>query len=81
MCCVKEGWPNQCSDDLQDYKKMDDSLSTEHGCLFYGSRVVITAIPQEQVLHLVHVGHFEMQRMKQLVRYSVNWLRINQDIK
>ena len=25
MRCVKEGWSNQCSDELQDYKKLDDS--------------------------------------------------------
>ena len=31
--CVKEGWPNQFSDKLQDYKKLDDSLSIEHDCL------------------------------------------------
>ena len=37
MRYVKGGWPNQCSDELQDYKKLDESLSTEHGCLFYGS--------------------------------------------
>ena len=35
---AKEGWPNQCLDKLQDYKKLDDSLSTEHGCLFDESR-------------------------------------------
>ena len=39
MHCVKEGWPNQCSEELQDYKKLENSLSTEHGFLFYGSRV------------------------------------------
>ena len=49
MHCTKEGWPNQRSDELQDYKKLDDSLSTEHGCLFYGSRVVIPASLQDQV--------------------------------
>ena len=38
MCCVKEGWPNQGSNKLQDYKKLDDSVFTEHGCLIYGSR-------------------------------------------
>ena len=49
--CVKEGWLNQCSDELLDYKKLDDSLLTEHGCLyiFYGSRVVIPASLQYQV--------------------------------
>ena len=57
--CVKECWPNQCSHKLQGYKKLDTSLSTEYGCLFYGLRVVIPASLQDQVLKLVHVGHFE----------------------
>ena len=50
-----EGWPNQCSDELQDYTKLDDSLSTEHGCLFYGLRVVIPASLQDLVLDLLHL--------------------------
>ena len=28
MCCVKEGSPNQCSEELQECKKLDDSIST-----------------------------------------------------
>ena len=65
MRCVKEGWPNQCSDELQDYKKLDDSLPAEHGCLFYELRVVIPANLQDHMLDLLHlhVGHFGMQRM------------------
>ena len=81
MHCVKEGWPNQCSDELQDYKKLDDSLSTEHGCLFYGSMVVILASLQNQLLDLLHLEHFGMQRMKQLARCAVCWPRIDQDIE
>ena len=42
MRCVNKGWPNQCSDELRNYKELDDSRSTEHGCLFYESRVVHT---------------------------------------
>ena len=53
MRCVKEGWPNQCSDELQNYKKLEASLSSEHGCLFHGSRVVIPASLQEKVLQLL----------------------------
>ena len=81
MCCVKEGWPNQGSDELQDYEKLDDSLSTEHGYLFYGSRVVIPASLQDQVLDLLHFGHFGIQRIKQLARSAVYRLRNDQDIE
>ena len=78
---VKQCWQNQCSDVLQDYKKLDGSLSNEHGCLVYGSRVVILASLQDQVLDLMHLGHFGMQRMKELARSSVYWLRIDQNIE
>ena len=60
MCCVKGGRPNRCSDELQDYKRLDDLLSTEHGCRFYGSRAVILARLQDQVLPLLHSGHLGM---------------------
>ena len=36
MHYVKEGWPDQCSAELQDYKKLDVLLSTELCCLFNG---------------------------------------------
>ena len=49
MHCVKERWPNQCSDEFQDYKKLNSSLSTDHGNLFYRSRVVIPVSLQNQV--------------------------------
>ena len=31
MRCVKEGWPNQCLDELQSYMKLKALQSTEHG--------------------------------------------------
>ena len=80
MCCVKEGCPNHCSDELQNYKKLDDSFSMEHGCLFYGSRVVVPASLQDQVLDLLHLGHFGIPRMKQLIMSAVYWPRIDLDI-
>ena len=64
MHCVKERWPKQCSDKLQDYNKLDDSPYTEHGCVFYGSRVVIPASVQNQVLQF------------QLAKSAVCWSRI-----
>ena len=81
MRSVRECWPSQCSDELQDYKKLDDSLLTEHGCLFYGSGVVIPASLQDQVLDLMHLGLDGMQRMKHLARSALYLPRINQDIE
>ena len=56
------------------------SLSTANGCLLYGSRVVIPPSLRPQVLQLLHLGHFGMQRMKQLARTAVYWPRIDADI-
>ena len=61
MRFVKEGW-------LKDFKKLENSLSTENGCVFY-------------ILKLLHLGHFGMQRMKQLARSTVYSPRIDFDIE
>ena len=43
------------------FKKIQDSLSTVDGCLFYGARVVVPVTLQKQVLQILHLGHFGMQ--------------------
>lgn len=78
---IKEGWPNSLPEEVRQYKKLEDSLLTDSGCIFYGSRLVIPAKLQRQVLDLLHLGHFGMQRMKQLARSVVYWPRIDDDIE
>ena len=56
------------------------SVSTLHGCLLHGTRVVIPPSLQPQVLELLHLGHFGIQQMKQLARTAVYWPRIDTDI-
>ena len=78
MRYTREGWPlgnqgNEMNSQEEDYsiatfKKVRDSLSTSEGCLFYGARVVIPINLQRQVLEILHLGHFGMQRMKQIAR-------------
>ena len=87
ICYTREGWPLKanCGEILRDYsiedfRKLSDSLSTAHGCLLYGSRVVIPPTLQSQVLQLLHLGHFGIQRMKQLAQTVVYWPRIGSDI-
>lgn len=66
---------------IEAFQKLAISLSTAaHGCLRYGSRVVIPTSVRPQVLHLLHLGHFRMQRMKQLAQTEVYWLGIDADI-
>ena len=78
---VKEGWPHAFSEELKDFKKLENSLSTENGCVFYGLRVIIPSTLRNHILKLLHLGHFGMQRMKQLARSTVYWPRIDFDIE
>ncbi len=85
---TREGWPPKSHADednkqgysVDDFRRIKDSLSTIHGCLVHGARIVIPASLQPQVLQLLHSGHFGMQRMKQLARTAVYWPRIDNDI-
>ena len=81
MQFVKEGWPHAFSEELKDFKKLENSLSTENGCVFYGLRVIIPSTLRNHILKLLHLGHFGMQRMKQLARSTVHWPRIDFDIE
>ena len=81
MRFVKEGWPHAFSEELKDFKKLENSLSTKNGCVFYGLRVIIPSTLRNHILKLLHLGHFGMQRMKQLARSTVYWPRIDFDIE
>ena len=88
MLYVREGWPSKSHTDdastdgysVNDFRKMNSSLSVVHGCLLHGTRIVIPASLKSQVLQLLHIGHFGMQRMKQLARTAVYWPGIDNDI-
>ena len=69
---VHEGWPQKIdSTDVQEFKKYAASLSVTNDCLIDGNRVVISEPMQPQILDILHLGHFGMQRMKQLARSAV----------
>ena len=84
MRYVREGWPSknaETNDKVTTFRKLSDSLSTCHGCLIHGSRVVILQSLQSKVLDLLHLGHFGMERMKQLARTAVCWPGIDAAIE
>ena len=79
---LKEGWPViSVPEDVKHYKHLEDSLTVSYGCLFFGSRIVIPESVRSKVLDLLHLGHFGMQRMKQLARSVVYWPHIDKDIE
>ena len=81
MRFVKEGLPNAFSEDLKDFKKMENLLSTKTVTFFYSIRVIIPSSLRNHILQLLHLGHFGMQRMKQPARSTVYWPRIDLNIK
>nr|KAG5699460.1 hypothetical protein BaRGS_016306 [Batillaria attramentaria] len=84
MRYVREGWPlkhAEINEEVRKFQKLSDSLSTCHGCLIYGTRVVIPQSLQPKILDLLHIGHFGMERMKQLARTAVYWPGIDAAIE
>ena len=71
MRYMKDGWPLSMAEEVHHFKKLADSLLTEGGCLLYGARIVIPRRIQSQILTLLHLGHFGINRMKQLARSVV----------
>ena len=82
MRYVKEGWPYKMNADnpAGKFRKLSESLSTCHGCLLYGSRLVIPSSLRQGILQILHTSHLGMQRMKQLARTAVFWPGIDNDI-
>ena len=79
---VREGWPQKIdSPDVQEFKKYAASLSVTDDFLINGNRVVIPEAMQPQILDILHLGHFGMQRMKQLARSAVYWPHIDSQIE
>ena len=79
---VREGWPQKIdTPDVQAFKKYAASLSVTDDCLINGNRVVIPEAMQPQTLDILHLGHFGMQRMKQLARSAVYWPHIDSQIE
>ncbi|XP_065062450.1 uncharacterized protein K02A2.6-like [Rhopilema esculentum] len=84
MRFIREGWQPKKNDEgteMHRFRQVATLLSICNGCLVHGWRVVIPASMRRNVLGLLHLGHFGMQRMKQLARTAVYWPNIDEDIE
>ena len=66
---------------MRDYWTYRDELSILDSLVLKGSRIVIPNQCRDELLELLHEGHFRIDRTKLQARDSVYWPSINKDIE
>ena len=75
------GWPRTVDAALTPYASRRSELTTEQGCVLWGTRVIIPLVLQEMVRKELHETHSGSTRMKMLARSYVWWPHMDSQIE
>ena len=75
------GWPTVLDPTFAPFKSKRDELTTQQGCILWGTRVVVPSSLQDKVLQELHDTHPGMSRMKAFARSYVWWPNIDSHIE
>ena len=79
---VQSRWPDECGhEELKPYWSRRTELSTQQGCLLWGSRVVVPSSLRESMPKELHDTHPGVSRMKSLGRMFVWWPGFDQQVE
>ena len=79
---VLGGWPQKgMSDVLKPFYQRRNQLSTDQGCLLWGTRVIILDSLRSHLLKELHYTHLRIVKMKLLAHSYMWWLGLDHDIE
>ena len=81
---IGNGWPTNTEEiepNLKPYFYRKDELSSEQGCILWGSRVIIPEKGREAMLRDIHREHLGSTKMKQLARSYFWWPKLDEEIE
>ena len=75
------GWPSVVDPAVAPFKSKRNELTTQQGCILWGTRVVVPSSLEEKVLQELHDSHPGISRMKALARSYIWWPNIASHIE
>ncbi len=78
---IQLGWPASVGPNLQPFWFRRTELSTQDGCILWGSRIVIPPPGRQRLLQELHDRHAGMSRMKSLARSFMWWPNMDKEIE
>ena len=78
---VMEGWPVRVEENLRVFYTKRNELSTEQGCVLWGTRVIVPFKLRRAVLKEIHSGHQGIVKTKALARKYIWWPHLDSDVE